>query len=501
MVIMLAWALRTAYPQSWSMGIFSRLANWMFDFAIIGSGVSGGRIAHELTAGGAECVLVEAGKAFDRTNYPPNEFRASTAMFWGGGLEISKDARFGFLRGKCLGGTSVVNQADLDRFDDFAWDAWRDQSGIDFFRSREMSEYYDYLDRSVVKGHIPVEHYNRNAKLFIEGFDKRGYHWQPLVRSQDDCRHEQGSDCIVCLGGCPRDAKQSTLVDCIPNARNRGMPIEIEFEVDSIEDKRDHVCILGRQRGSERTILARRVVLAAGAFGNTRILKRSSDIARSLPALGRAFCCHPQFMTFGVYDEPVDAHKGPLQSVQAHDDKLRKAGVKLENVFAGPIATAMLLPGVGAAHHALMKQYRYLSCIEYATMDDPLGTIAVDKRGKVVAHKPLSANDRTKLARGLEITSELHRAAGAKSVVACEQGFGLHLMGGCPMGRDGETSVVNPDFQVHDHPNLYAADSSIFPRSPGLNPSYTIMALSVRASRIMLQSSLRQSTATLEAPA
>jgi choline dehydrogenase-like flavoprotein len=54
------------------------------------------------------------------------------------------------------------------------------------------------------------------------------------------------------------------------------------------------------------------------------------------------------------------------------------------------------------------------------------------------------------------------------------------------MGQDGETSVVNPDFQVHDHPNIWAADSSIFPRSPGLNPSYSIMALSVRASRLML---------------
>lgn len=474
----------------------------MYDFAIIGSGVSGGRIADELTAGGADCVLLEAGKAFDRESFPPNEFRSSTALYWGGGLEISKDARFGFLRGKCLGGTSVVNQADLDRFDDVAWDAWRDHAGIDFFRSSQMSEYYDYLDRAVVKGPIPVEHYNRNAKLFIEAFQKRGYHWQPLIRSQDNCRHEHGSDCIVCLGGCPRDAKQSVLVKCIPAARARGMRVEVEFEVDSIEDKRDHVRICGRQRGAERSLDARRAVLAAGAFGNTRILKQSTEIANDLPALGSAFCCHPQFMTFGVYDEPVDAHKGPLQSVQAHDDSLRRAGVKLENVFAGPIATALLLPGLGTAHHELMKKYRYLSCIEYATMDDPLGTIAVDKRGKIIADKPLSAADRGKLARGLHVTTDLHHAAGARRVVACDQAFGLHLMGGCPMGLDARTSVVNPDFQVHGHPNLFAADSSIFPRSPGLNPSFTIMALSVRASRIMLQSPLCQtSTTALEAPA
>jgi choline dehydrogenase-like flavoprotein len=458
----------------------------MHDFVIIGSGVSGGRMADELTAGGASCLLLEAGKAFDRKRFPPNEYRASSSLFWGGGIEFSKDARLGFLRGKCLGGTSVVNQADLDRFDDVAWNAWRDQTGIEFFQVSQMAPYYDYLDASVAKGPIPIEHYNRNARLFTQAFDQCGYHWKPLIRSQDDCRHDRGSDCIVCLGGCPRDAKQSTLVQCIPNARARGMEVEIEFEVDHIEDKRDHVLIAGKQRGQEKIVKARRAVLAAGCFGNTRILKRSSDLACKLPALGKNFCCHPQFMTFGVYDEPVDAHKGPLQSVQAHDGKLRSLGVKLENVFAGPIATAMLLPGTGIDHLKLMRQYRYLTSIEYATMDEPLGTIHVTSSGKVIADKPLSAADKEKLQRGYNVTTELHHAAGAKQVLHCDQGFGLHLMGGCPMGQDGSQSVVNPDFEVHDHPNVLAADSSIFPRAPGLNPSWTIMALTVRASRHLL---------------
>lgn len=458
----------------------------MHDFVIIGSGVSGGRIADELTAGGATCILLEAGRAYDRRSFPPNEFRGSTALFWGGGIEVSKDARFGFIRGKCLGGTSVVNQADVDRFDDFAWDTWRDHTGIDFFNSGQMAEHYDLLDRNMAKGPIPLEHYNRNAKLFVESFNKCGYHWQPIIRAQDDCRHDQGSDCIVCLGGCPRDAKQSTLVQCIPKARERGMELEVEFEVDFVEDHQDHVRVMGRQRGMERSIVARKGVLAGGAFGNTRILKRSTSMAKDLPALGTAFCCHPQFMTFGAYDEPVDAHKGPLQSVQAHDDSLRRQGVKLENVFAGPIATAMLLPGFGREHHRLMRKFRYLTSIEYATMDEPLGKIEVTKSGKIIADKPLSASDKAKLKRGLEVTTELHHAAGAKEVIHCDQGFGLHLMGGCPIGLDAKTSVVNSDFQVHGHPNFFIADSSIFPRAPGLNPSFSIMALSVRASRHML---------------
>jgi choline dehydrogenase-like flavoprotein len=59
-------------------------------------------------------------------------------------------------------------------------------------------------------------------------------------------------------------------------------------------------------------------------------------------------------------------------------------------------------------------------------------------------------------------------------------------MGGCPIGTDGAHSVVNPEFQVHDHPGLYAADSSVFPAAPGINPSFTVMALSHRAAAAIL---------------
>jgi choline dehydrogenase-like flavoprotein len=59
-------------------------------------------------------------------------------------------------------------------------------------------------------------------------------------------------------------------------------------------------------------------------------------------------------------------------------------------------------------------------------------------------------------------------------------------MGGCPMGTDPARSVVDPEFRVHGMPRLLAADSSVFPSAPGINPSFTIMALSQRASEIML---------------
>jgi len=60
-------------------------------------------------------------------------------------------------------------------------------------------------------------------------------------------------------------------------------------------------------------------------------------------------------------------------------------------------------------------------------------------------------------------------------------------MGGCTLGTDPKTSVVSPEFKIHGYPNLIAADSSVFPAAPGINPSFTIMALSLKAARELLR--------------
>jgi choline dehydrogenase-like flavoprotein len=229
------------------------------------------------------------------------------------------------------------------------------------------------------------------------------------------------------------------------------------------------------------------VVLAGGAFGNTSLLLRSADIAKRLPALGSAFCCHPQFINYGLHDEPVDAHKGAFSSVESHDERLRKEGIKLENVAAPPIATALLIPGWGRSHHALLRKYRHLACLEFAIRDEPVGRLRLGRRGELVRDKPLTDQDRERIRRGREVALELLSAAGAKQLIPCETAFGLHLMGGCPIGVDPTDSVVGPDFRVHGHQNLFAADSSIFPTAPGINPSFTIMALSLKAGRAMLE--------------
>ncbi|HMQ00447.1 MAG TPA: GMC oxidoreductase, partial [Cyclobacteriaceae bacterium] len=60
--------------------------------------------------------------------------------------------------------------------------------------------------------------------------------------------------------------------------------------------------------------------------------------------------------------------------------------------------------------------------------------------------------------------------------------FGLastaHILGGCPMGSDSNSGLVNDKFEVHAYPNFYVLDGSVVPCNLGVNPSLTITALS-----------------------
>ena len=457
----------------------------MFDFAIIGSGVSGGKIAQDLTLGGAKCLLIEAGKEYQANTFPKHELDYSSQMFWGGGLEISTDGKIGFLRARCLGGTSVVNQALLDRFDRLAFDEWKKISGISFFTEKEMAPYYKAIESSLAISPIPERFYNKNAKLFISAFDQLGYQWSPLKRAQTDCKWEKGSDCIVCLGGCPRNSKQSALVTTIKKARENGLHIETGFEVDQLIHTHDKVLILGTQNGTRKQFTVAKIVLAAGSIGNSSILLRSG-FGKKLPWIGKNFCCHPQFMTYAFFEELIDAHKGPFQAVKSDDVKLRRSGYKFENVFAPPIGTAMLLPGFGKNHLLNMKSYRYMASMEVAIRDSSKGSITLDKNGDIKIQKKLTPSDWKKAKEGLLLVKEFFESVKAKKIIPCMQKFGLHLMGGCAIGTNPEHSVVNPNFQVHHHSNIFIADSSIFPSAPGINPSLTIMALSHKAAQKIL---------------
>jgi choline dehydrogenase-like flavoprotein len=65
----------------------------------------------------------------------------------------------------------------------------------------------------------------------------------------------------------------------------------------------------------------------------------------------------------------------------------------------------------------------------------------------------------------------------------------FHPMGGCRMGIDPRESVVDSNLTVHGIPNLSIASAAVFPAGGSSNPSFTIIALTLRlADRLAAQS-------------
>lgn len=462
-----------------------KMTTLRYDYVIVGSGAGGGVLAWYLTNAGKRVLLLEAGRRWQRHEYPDNELDASASLMWHGGAEPTRDASVVMLRGRVLGGGTVVNQALLDRFDALALDDWAEHSGMDEFSVEAMARHYDAVEAGLSLETISPTHWNGNARLYAEGFDRLGYGRAALRRGQSGCNVADGNDCMRCLGGCPRGGKQSMAETFIPRAEARGLQVQTDCTVEGVVHGDQGVTVYARQHGQPVQFYGAHVVLAAGALGTPRILF-NSGLAPQLPALGQRFFCHPQFVTFARYDTPVDGHRGSFQALKSDEPRFRAAGFKLENVFMGPVGAAFLLPGVGARHQRWMRDYRHLACIEVALRDRTPGHLRYRPRRGLVVDKPLGREERACARQGLGVIREIYRATGAREVIESPVRIGLHLMGGCAQGHQRGASVVNPEFAVHGKPRLHVVDGSLFPSAPGINPSLTIMALAHRAAEALL---------------
>jgi choline dehydrogenase-like flavoprotein len=81
--------------------------------------------------------------------------------------------------------------------------------------------------------------------------------------------------------------------------------------------------------------------------------------------------------------------------------------------------------------------------------------------------------------------SEMLDKAGFKDIATVDTGqapgLDIHEMGGCRMGRDPKTSMLNEWNQMHAVNNVYVTDGACMTSTSTQNPSLTYMALSARA--------------------
>jgi choline dehydrogenase-like flavoprotein len=213
---------------------------------------------------------------------------------------------------------------------------------------------------------------------------------------------------------------------------------------------------------------------------------------------------HPYAMVTGVFDEPLEAYKGPtgccIMSQEFYETDPRAASCAATRSRScgsvGPVLTAVSgIPSgrvpFGAEHHRAFGELFDRTCGMVAICEDlpePTNTVTLDPDLKDADGIPapkltyrLSDNSRRMLDHAVARGEEVLGAAGARATFseAPLPMAGWHLMGTARMGTDPKQSVVNEWGRCHDVRNLFIVDGSLFVTAAGVNPTNTIQALAL----------------------
>ena len=353
--------------------------------------------------------------------------------------------------------------------------------------------------------------------------------------------------CGDCVTGCNYGAKHTVNVNYLPHAVLHGAQIFTEAEVrtvlpagpssgsrwtvsfDSVADRR------GRFGDAPSLFVhADSVVLAAGALGSTEILFRSRTEGLAVsPRLGHGFSGNGDALAF-AYDAEVpvrglglgrrpptpDTEVGPcitgmVRIPDGRGELLVQEGAlpgALRTVLPAAFAFAAETGGAGGPFSFVRRVVGRLRkssgalhrTLTYLVMGDDggEGRLTYDG-GDGVDVEWTGAGDEPVFDRGEAVLTTASAALKAKLVrnpfstpMFHDSLITVHPLGGCPMGDDAGTGVVDHRGRVFDgaagrdgttlHAGLSVVDGSIVPRPLAVNPLLTISALAERAADLLV---------------
>ncbi|MBL7686392.1 MAG: GMC family oxidoreductase [Bdellovibrionaceae bacterium] len=511
-----------------------------FDFAIIGSGFGGSVAAMRLTEAGYRVAVLEEGLRFRDEDFPKTNWNLRRYL-WAPWLRcfgvqaITPLGGLWLLHGKGVGGGSLVyaNTLMQPRPAAFLTGAW--PRSIDW--EVELSPYFAKAKKMLgvtenpTFGAAELELRKLGEALgcadTFHATDVGVYFGEragvdPYFGGEGPQR-EPCNACGACMVGCRVGAKNTLVKNYLWFAEKNGAVIRSECKVDRLLPNaagRGYRIRVQRTRSifaKPEWIQADKVIVAAGVTGSLTLLsrmKQRGDLPHLSDALGGQVRTNGESLvgaTRRVRD--VDYSKGIAIGAALHPDSVTK--VEAVKYPSGSSAMRLLAVPLTGAGGRLMRPLRLLFQVLKNPCDFLRLLIFGDwARSSVILLVMRSLDEKIDLAwrRGVfgwrlsrasanSLPSYLPLAQEA-AVVLAHQMDGIpqnvspevllaapttaHILGGCVLGDDEKTSVVNADHEVHGHPGLYVCDGSVIPSNLGVNPSLTIAALAERfASRLV----------------
>jgi cholesterol oxidase len=538
-----------------------------YDVVVIGSGYGGSIAACRLARAGKSVCVLERGAERTPGEYPDNAIAmleqvqidapalrlgSRTALF---DVRYNKDINV--VVGCGLGGTSQINAGICLRPDAavFASESWptelRNEAVLDpFFAAAEAmlkpavapSEYLNSGKTAALKEAALKLHESLHPVPVLVNFRSLPNDVNHVGVTQTPC-----IGCGDCVSGCNHSAKNTLIMNYLPDAKAHSAQIFTQLHVRHVERLADGWRVHGNivdDAIPDATFetRARIVILAAGTLGSTEILLRSAENGLRLSArIGYGFSGNGDTIGFaydtdhvingigfGARDPKRGVAPGPCSTAML--DLRRpgdpKQGMVIEDGAIPGALAGILAPLLAVESKAFGKSREEgltdLIKKEARTIESEIlgaysgavrNTLFVllmahdESRGRMYLQEDRLRVDwpglglQPQFGNASEMIERLSAALGGIYIrnpiwnkFTNHNMVTGHPLGGCLMADAAELGVVNHKGQVFSgdsgnavHDGLYVMDGSVVPTALGVNPLLTISALAERNCHVMMQ--------------
>ena len=515
------------------------MAHFDFDVLIVGSGFGGSVAALRLAEKGYRVGVLEAGRRFTEEAYPTTSWRLKDFL-WAPQLGMTGIQRIHILKdvvvlaGAGVGGGSLVYANTLyvpgkPFFDDPQWSHVTDWAD-------ELAPYYDQAARvlgvvdnptmtpsdlvmKAVADEMGVGHTFRLTPVGVYFGDGPGVTRPDPFFGGVGPERTGCIECGECMTGCRYNAKNTLPKNYLALAEAAGARIYPLTTVTGLSERDGGGYTIDTVRTGAwgprrvRTLSAEQVIMAAGTYNTQKLLHRMKDDGR-LPRLSRAMgrltrtnseailgavaqTSSTDFtrgvaITSSFYPEP-DTHVEPVRYGKGSN----LMGL-LQSILSGPRESmprwrsfaSDLLSDPGTALRVMnVRRWseRTVIALVMQTVDNSL-TLA-GKRGRLGWHltsrQDESSPAPTYIPMAHDVVKRLAQRINGMPVGSWFENFDAavtaHFVGGCPIGSDEDSGVIDAYHRVYGYPGLHIVDGSAITANLGVNPSLTITAQAERA--------------------